>query len=55
MRTSEKVLELAESLNVLVTVLYEQKLTASDKAQLRTALQYLFGAINIINKILNGK
>lgn len=55
MRLSEKVLESAEILNTLVSVLSEQELNASDKTQLRTALQYLFGVINIINKILNSR
>lgn len=55
MRLSEKALELAESLNVVVCVLSEREITATDKAQLKTALELLFGAINTINLLLARK
>lgn len=52
MRLADKILQLAEQLNIVASALENQKLTASDRAQLRTTLELLFGTINEISYII---
>ena len=55
-RSSDIALELAEKLNVIVSVINdEEKINANDIAQLRSVRELCIGTINTLNSILSRK